>query len=208
MLCIECLNRGINQAVRVRKWKLIRLGCKGILITHLFFTDDLILLAEASREQATVINNDLATFCMSLGEQVNKTKTQSFSLGILLQGRLARLDRTWVLLSQRIWANTWGMPVLHSRVGKSTYQAILDKVEQRLSGRNALNLSLVGRITVTQLVLQVIPVYAMQTTKLPASVHVKIDQICAVLFGVVKRMIGKSVLLNGAIFVFPKIMAV
>ena len=99
VLCIEYLNHGINQAVRVRKWKLIRLGCKGIPITHLFFTDDLILLGKASREQVTVINNVLPTFCMSLGEQVNKTKTQSFSLGILLQGRLVRLDRTWVLLS-------------------------------------------------------------------------------------------------------------
>ncbi|KAH9772084.1 putative ribonuclease H protein [Citrus sinensis] len=70
------------------------------------------------------------------------------------------------------------MPLLHRRVSKQTYQGILDKMKQRLSGWAASQLSFAGRITLTQSVLQAIPIYAMQTTNLPASIKTKIDQVC------------------------------
>lgn len=71
-----------------------------------------------------------------------------------------------------------GMPFLHSRVTKNTYQEIVDKVEKRMSTWNASHLSLAGRITLAQSILQAIPIYAMQTTCLPSSVKNKIDQAC------------------------------
>ncbi|KAL9408205.1 hypothetical protein AB3S75_046705 [Citrus x aurantiifolia] len=70
------------------------------------------------------------------------------------------------------------MPVIHSRVNKQTYQEILDKVNKRLSWWNAMHLSLAGRLTLTQLVIQTIPIYAMQTTKIPSGIRDKIDQAC------------------------------
>lgn len=78
MLCIECLSHGINQAVREGKWKPIRLRCNSTPITNLFFADDRILLAEAFREHAAVINDVLDSFCTSSSEKVNRTKTQVF----------------------------------------------------------------------------------------------------------------------------------
>ena len=71
-----------------------------------------------------------------------------------------------------------GMPILHSRVTKATYQEILDKVQPRLSGWNAKHLSLASKITLTQSIIQALPIYAMQSTKIPASVLTKIDQTC------------------------------
>ena len=70
------------------------------------------------------------------------------------------------------------MLILHSRVTKATYQEILDKVQQGLSGWNAKHLSLAGRITLAQSIIQALPVYAMQSTKILASVLTKIDQSC------------------------------
>ena len=71
-----------------------------------------------------------------------------------------------------------GMPLLRDRVSKKTYQSTIDKIDQRLSGWATKHLSLAGRITLAQSVLQAIPIYAMQTTYLPSSVRVKIDQLC------------------------------
>ena len=70
------------------------------------------------------------------------------------------------------------MPLLHSRVTKNTYQDIVDKVEKRLSSWNASHLSLAGPITLTQSVLQALPIFAMQTTNLPDGVQYKVDQAC------------------------------
>ena len=72
----------------------------------------------------------------------------------------------------------FGMPLIHSRVSKHTYYEIVEKVERCLSGWAASHLSLVGRITLAQSVLQAIHVYAMQTTNLPSTVRTKIDQAC------------------------------
>ena len=71
-----------------------------------------------------------------------------------------------------------GMPLLHSRVNKATYQTILDKVDKRLTGWNATHLSLAGRITLAHSVLQAMPIYAMQMTFLQAPVHGKIEKSC------------------------------
>ena len=57
-----------------------------------------------------------------------------------------------------------------------TYHEIIDKVEKHLLGWNASHLSLAGRITLTQSVLQAIPLYAMQMLELPTGVN-NIDQI-------------------------------
>ncbi|KAL9409489.1 hypothetical protein AB3S75_047816 [Citrus x aurantiifolia] len=51
-------------------------------------------------------------------------------------------------------------------------------MDHKLSGWAASQLSLAGRITLTQSVLQAVPIYAMQTTNLPGSIKNKIDQIC------------------------------
>ncbi|KAK9228923.1 hypothetical protein WN944_021880 [Citrus x changshan-huyou] len=71
-----------------------------------------------------------------------------------------------------------GVPLLHSRVNKATYQSILDKVDMRLSGWNAAHLSFAGRVTLAQSVIQAMPIYAMQTTMLPSSVRHRIDKCC------------------------------
>ncbi|KAI5323392.1 hypothetical protein L3X38_032464 [Prunus dulcis] len=67
------------------------------------------------------------------------------------------------------------MPLLHSRIGKHTYSSLVDKVHNRLASWKSKLLSLAGRATLIQAVTASIPVYAMQTTKLPVSVCNDLD---------------------------------
>ncbi|CAL1356335.1 unnamed protein product [Linum trigynum] len=69
-----------------------------------------------------------------------------------------------------------GVPVLHGRTTKDTYRYILDRIDQRLAGWKADNLSLAGRVTLAVSVLNAIPSYAMQTAVLPAGICDQIDQ--------------------------------
>ncbi|CAN1788669.1 Putative ribonuclease H protein At1g65750 [Linum perenne] len=63
-----------------------------------------------------------------------------------------------------------GVPVLHGRVTRSTYEFILARMDKKLAGWKANNLSLAGRVTLASSVLNAIPSYVMQTAFLP--VHV------------------------------------
>ncbi|KAH9722962.1 reverse transcriptase domain-containing protein [Citrus sinensis] len=167
VLCIERLSHGICHAFNMGEWKLIRLARHGTPFTHLFFADDLLLLAEASCDQAKVLNTILDVFCTSSGEKVNKAKTHIFFSKNVSTGTARKIGQMYL-----------GMPLLHSRVSKNTYQGIVDTIERRLSGWNASHLSLAGKITLAQSVIQVVPIYAMQTTSLPVCVKAKIDQAC------------------------------
>ncbi|CAL9001792.1 unnamed protein product [Prunus brigantina] len=70
-----------------------------------------------------------------------------------------------------------GVPLIHTRVNKDTYQEIIDKVQKRLSYWKSHTLSMAGRLTLLQSVTSAIPIYSMQTAMLPASVCSKLDQL-------------------------------
>ncbi|KAH9667242.1 putative ribonuclease H protein [Citrus sinensis] len=178
VLCVERLSHGINRAVTVGDWQPIRLARRGTPLTHLFFADDLLLLAEVNFEQAGVINMVLNTFCQSSEAKVNKTKSQVFFSKNISARSMKRIGADLGFPITKDLGMYLEMPLLHTRVSQHTYQNIIDKVERRLSGWQASLLSLAGRITLAQTILQAIPVYAMQTTSLPTGIKLKIDKAC------------------------------
>ncbi|KAH9680279.1 putative ribonuclease H protein [Citrus sinensis] len=153
VLCIERLSHKIHRAVNTGTWRPIRLSQRGTPITHVFFADDLLLFAEASCTQAAVINDVLNTFCVSLGTEVNKQKSQVLFSKNVKPCNVRNIGTTLGFFVTMDLGNYLGMPLLHSRVSKATYHGILEKVERKLNGWSAKHLSFVGRVTLTQTVL-------------------------------------------------------
>ncbi|KAA3466450.1 reverse transcriptase [Gossypium australe] len=60
-----------------------------------------------------------------------------------------------------------GMPLFHNRVTVHTFDFIVSKVRQKLSGWDARKLSLAGQIILVRLVLLAIPNYFMFTIRVP-----------------------------------------
>lgn len=67
-----------NEVVSAGKWKPIQLSRDGPKLSHLFFTDDLTLFAEASIEQMEMIKECLNAFTSASGQRVNFVKSQIF----------------------------------------------------------------------------------------------------------------------------------
>lgn len=126
------------------EWKPIRLVHNGTPLTHLFFADDL-LLAEASCDQARVMNSLLDMFCDSFRAKVNKSKTQVYFSKNVVVGEKKIVSILGFSVMENL-GKYLGMPFLHLRLSKRTHQDIIDKVERRFFGCNASRLSLVGRI--------------------------------------------------------------
>ncbi|KAH9697020.1 reverse transcriptase domain-containing protein [Citrus sinensis] len=150
VLCIERLSHGITQAMR----------------------------DEASIDQAYTIDTVLENYCRSSEAKVNKSKTKFFFSKNVVSREAQLLNDVLGYSATNDLGCYLGMPLLHSRVNKATYQTILDKVDKRLTGWNAAHLSFAGRITLAHSVLQAIPIYAMQTTLLLAPVRGKIEKSC------------------------------
>ena len=132
---MERLSHGINKAIIARDWQLIRLAHRGTPLTHLFFTDDdLLLLAEANIEQAGMINMVLNNFCQSSEAKVNKSKSQVFFSKNISARSMKRIGAELGFPITKDLGTYLGMPLLHTRVSQHTYQNIIDKVERRLSG--------------------------------------------------------------------------
>lgn len=74
VLYIEWLAHGIELAMEMKLWKTMRINKHNPPISHFFFTNDLMLLAETSIEQVNVINECLDKFYATLGEKINSNK--------------------------------------------------------------------------------------------------------------------------------------
>ncbi|KAH9783694.1 reverse transcriptase domain-containing protein [Citrus sinensis] len=178
VLCIERLSHGIHNAISAGKWRPIGLSRHGTRLSHLFFADDLLLLAEATVEQARVISTVLAEFCACSNAKVNTSKTLLYFSKNMGARNVSAISGLLGFSVTFDLGKYLGVPLHHSRVSTNMYQGIIDKVEKRLSGWNASHLSLAGRITLAQSVLQAIPIYVMQIVSLPRGVCEKIDRAC------------------------------
>lgn len=174
VLCIEHLSHGILNAVDAGKWRPITLARNGILLSHLFFADNLLLLTEASAEQAQVISLVLESFCYSSDSKVNKNKTLLYFSKNVDASEAAAISG---LLGFSVTEDL-GVLLQHSRVSNSMYNELVEKMEKRLSGWTTSHISLAGHITLTQSVLQAIPIYVMQIVMLLDGVRDRIDRAC------------------------------
>lgn len=70
-----------------------------------------------------------------------------------------------------------GVPIIHGRVTKFTYQHVTETVRRRLSTWKMKSLSRAARLVLIRTTLMAIPLYIMQTVSLPVAVINQIEQI-------------------------------
>lgn len=176
VLCMEKLSQLIDVCVDANQWKPVRVSRNGPRISHVFFADDLILFAEANVENAQLMRRCVDSFCEISGQRVSYEKScvyVSSNIGRMVANQLA--DMCGSPLTSDL-GKYLGVPLIHKRITRNTYNYLLDKVSTRLASWKARTLSLAGRLTLIKSVTSSIPIYVMQTTKLPASICDELDQ--------------------------------
>lgn len=73
---MKILSHWIQRVVYNKSWQSLHVTKSAPLLSHLFFTDDLLLFGHASFNQAKVMEHALASFCGESGQRVNRMKSQ------------------------------------------------------------------------------------------------------------------------------------
>ncbi|XP_034211169.1 uncharacterized protein LOC117624139 [Prunus dulcis] len=177
VLCMEKFSHLIVEAVKNFNWKPVKSSQGGPFVSHLFFADDLILFAEATPRQAHIMKQCLDEFCRASGQVVNFEKSAIYCSPNISKELASDISHICGSPLTNNLGKYLGMPLLHSRVTKSTYNNLVDKVHARLASWKSRVLSSAGRATLIQAVTSAIPVFAMQTAKLPMSICDELDKL-------------------------------
>ena len=67
ILCMEFLGQLIKEKCNAKLWQPVKASCSGSAFSHLFFADDLVLLAKADHTNCSAIRDVLDVFCSLSG---------------------------------------------------------------------------------------------------------------------------------------------
>ena len=129
---MEKLSHIINQQLHDRLWKPVKISREGLEISHLFFTDDLILFGLASENQANVMRECLESFCDLSGEQISFSKCRVFCSNNIGDAKAKKLAELCGSPLTKNMGNYLGIPLIHDCINKGTYNYILEKSQKRL----------------------------------------------------------------------------
>lgn len=148
----------------------------GPQISHLFFADDLLLFGEASSEQIKVMRSCLENFCIASGQKVSLEKSRLLVSHNVHHVRASQLSSEACISLTSDLGKYLGVPLLHRRTNRETYDFLLRNSQQRLASWKATSLSFAGRVTLTQSVVASLPTYCMQTMLLLKYVSNKLEK--------------------------------
>lgn len=167
----------------------------------MFFADDLLLFAESSIAQMDIIRRCLADFEQASGQKVSFNKSSIFFSPNINKEEVAEISSRGGIPVTEDLGRYLGVYLVHGRHQKQHYQQLMDKVSARLKGWKMKTLSLAGRETLASSVMTSMPIFQMQTARMPQSVLSSLDKHTEGVFGAVMIPIGVCIWLTGPRFV-------
>ncbi|KAK3212320.1 hypothetical protein Dsin_017026 [Dipteronia sinensis] len=174
---MEKLSHLITQRVNLGMWKCVKTSRRSLEISHLFFADDLILFGQATVFQAKIMKEYIDIFCDLSGQQVTYPKSRVFCSKNVKEKDARLIAGICDSPLTNDLGRYLGVPLIHGRTGIKTYEEIAKKTQKRLTAWKSDSLSLTGKATLIKAMTSALPIYAMQSVKLPSEICNKLDKI-------------------------------
>lgn len=156
----------IQWEVRTGRWIPLQVSTNGPSISHLFFTNDVLLFSKTKSFQEKVIKNFLDDFSSISGLKISLEKSQVFASSVT-RGRKESITSTTTIQFTSNLGKYFGFQMHHGRIKREYFVSIMDKVSNKLESLKGRLLNKLGRVTLTNSVLTIIPAYNMQIQWLP-----------------------------------------
>ncbi|XP_057730894.1 uncharacterized protein LOC130946239 [Arachis stenosperma] len=166
VLCMERLLCFISHQVDLGLWEPVAVSRGGPRISHLMFADDLLLFCKATKRQVQNVMLVLATFCKASGMKINVKKSKALSSKNVSATRKEVFTGISSIRFVQDLGKYLGFTLSHSRVTRSAFNGVLDKIQSRLASWKGSFLNRAGRLCLVNSVAAAISMYQMQLNKL------------------------------------------
>jgi len=178
LLIMEVLSRILKKTEDsglLRGFHVGPVNSSGVRISHLLFADDTIMFCDASRDQLLSIRLALSCFQAFTGLKVNVGKS-----AIVPVGEVGNIGALAGILRCRLGSlpmKYLGMPLSTPYNIASIWNAILEKMEKKLSSWKRLYLCKGGRLTLLKSTLSSLPTYYLSLFIIPVAVADRLEYI-------------------------------
>ena len=177
ILCMEYLSYLIQDEVTQGNWKGVKTSRNSPTFTYLFFADDLILFAKATRKNCNTGNEVLNLFCEAFGQKISTSKSKIFLPHYLDHNRFGFLEGKLGLKISKSFKKYLGVPIIVKGRDKRPFDFIIERVRDKLVGWKASTLSLAGGCTLIQAVTMAILTHIMQCAMLLGKIYKELDKL-------------------------------
>ncbi|GAU22350.1 hypothetical protein TSUD_106780 [Trifolium subterraneum] len=176
VICMEFLSHSILNNMEDGHWKPMRLSRNGPPLSHLFFADDVLLFAKATRSQTLNIASTLKRFADYSGLKVNTNKSKVFFSSTTRNGKISSIVASTGINRTLSLEKYLGIPMMHGRLKRRDFEFLEEKISKRLDSWQHNLLNKAGRMTLVKSVLNSILNYYMQIAWLPQTTCDFIDK--------------------------------
>ncbi|XP_019267660.1 PREDICTED: uncharacterized protein LOC109244948 [Nicotiana attenuata] len=173
---------GLNNMVKtarsqgwIKGFEVAKNGNNSLEVTHLQYADDTLIFCDAKEEQLRFLRIILVLFEGISGLHINWRKSHLFPvnevpemehLALILGGEVGSLPTIYL-----------GMPLGAKSKSKLIWNSVIEKCEKKLARWKSQYLSLGGRLTLINSVLDSLPTYMMSLFPIPAGVTQRLDRL-------------------------------
>lgn len=144
-------------------------GRTGPAISHIFFSDDIMLFYHANLENLVEIKECLDQYCKWIGQDINMDKLGCFFSNNTLGKTKVMVKQVLNMKEIRKDAKYLGNPLFVGKNKASAFEDLRSRLESRIMGWKAKLLSRAGRATLVKSVITTMPAYVMTLNKLSVS---------------------------------------
>lgn len=129
---MEWLGQYINSTLSSGEWRPIRLSRSGLILSHLFFTDGLVIFCKADVEHGRLLKKILHHFCEISGHKVNPRKMNMFFSKGVEESTTLILSSLLGFQKVQDLGHYIGVPLFHQRVTNNSIHFVVEKVPMKL----------------------------------------------------------------------------
>lgn len=125
---MEYLAALIETEKSCRNWTGIKTSRKGSIFSHLFFADDLLHFAKATKTNCPTIKKVLSDFCSYSSQKVNPSKSKIFFSPYTKTELISLIKHELGMHRTNSFGNYLGVPIIMDRRDKRAFNFVIDKI--------------------------------------------------------------------------------
>lgn len=176
VLAQQIFSSNLKREISERRMIEYKVGRDEISISHLFYTNDVLIFTNGSARSLNNLMNMIRSYEQSSGQMVNIAKS-SFYISPKSVSRIPHIQRITGISPKQFPVIYLGVPIFQGERKMVYFEYLIDKVRRVLEGWKARLQSLSGRLILIKSVLNSIPIYTMASAYVPKGTIKRLEQI-------------------------------